>query len=87
METLLFCWNSLTISSVSSSPESTTIISYSVFASVFWLHRQIKVEYKYNDGIKIAEENGKFVALDITIDDKLYEEFMYRKLLRQCFNI
>ncbi len=44
----------------------------------------LKVEYKYNEGIKVAEENGKFVALDITIDDKLYEEFMYRKLLRQC---
>ena len=44
----------------------------------------LKVEYKYNDGIKVAEENDKLVALDITIDDKLYEEFMYRKLLRQC---
>lgn len=44
----------------------------------------LKVEYKYNDGIKVAEEQGKFVALDITIDDQLYEEFMYRKLLRQC---
>ena len=38
--------------------------------------------YKYNEGIKVAEENDKLVALDITIDDKLYEEFMYRKLLR-----
>ena len=48
------------------------------------LKETLKVEYKYNEGIKVAEENGKFVALDNTIDDKLYEEFMYRKLLRQC---
>ena len=48
------------------------------------VHDTLKVEYKYNDGIKVAEENDKLVALDITIDDKLYEEFMYRKLLRQC---
>ena len=40
--------------------------------------------YKYNEGIKVVEENNKLVALDITIDSKLYEEFMYRKLLRQC---
>ena len=48
------------------------------------VHDTLKVEYKYNDGIKVVEENDKLVALDITIDDKLYEEFMYRKLLRQC---
>ena len=48
------------------------------------VHDTLKVEYKYNDGVKVAEENDKLVALDITIDDKLYEEFMYRKLLRQC---
>ena len=44
----------------------------------------LKVEYKYITGIKGVEENEKLVALDITIDDELYEEFMYRKLLRQC---
>ena len=48
------------------------------------LHNTLKVQYKYNEGIKVTEENDKLVALDITIDDKLYEEFMYRKLLRQC---
>lgn len=48
------------------------------------LPETLKVEYKYNDGIKVVEEQGKFVALDITVDDKLYEEFMYRKLLRHC---
>lgn len=47
-------------------------------------HNTLKIEYKYVDEIKVAEENEKLVALDITIDDKLYEEFMYRKLLRQC---
>lgn len=48
------------------------------------LPETLKIEYKYNIGIKIAEEQGKFVALDVTVDDKLYEEFMYRKLLRHC---
>ena len=48
------------------------------------VHDTLRVEYKYNEGIKVAEENDKLVALEITIDDKLYEEFMYRKLLRQC---
>lgn len=44
----------------------------------------LKVEYKYNNGLKVAEENNELVALDIRVDDKLYEEFLYRKLLRQC---
>lgn len=44
----------------------------------------LKVEYKYNEGIKVIEENDKLVALDVTIDEKLYEEFLYRKLLRHC---
>ena len=48
------------------------------------VHDTLKVLYKYNEGIKVAEENDKLVALDTTINDKLYEEFMYRKLLRQC---
>ncbi len=48
------------------------------------LPETLKVEYKYNDGIRVVEEQGKFVALDITVDDQLYEEFMYRKLLRHC---
>ena len=44
----------------------------------------LKVEFKYQEGIKAIEDNDKVVALDITINDDLYEEFMYRKLLRQC---
>lgn len=48
------------------------------------LPNTLKIEYKYNEGIKVYEENEKLVALDITIDEELYEEFMYRKLLRQC---
>lgn len=55
-----------------------------VLKDIELVHDTLKVEYKYKDGIKVAFENDKFVALDITIDDKLYEEFMYRKLLRQC---
>lgn len=48
------------------------------------LPETLKVEYKYNNGIKVVEEKEKLVALDITVNEKLYEEFMYRKLLRQC---
>ena len=44
----------------------------------------LKVEYKYLDNIRVASDEDKLVALDVTIDDKLYEEFMYRKFLRQC---
>ena len=44
----------------------------------------LKVEYRYNSGIKGVMDSDRFVGLDVTIDDELYEEFMYRKLLRQC---
>lgn len=48
------------------------------------LPETLKVEYRYNEGIKGAVDGDRFVGLDVTIDDELYEEFMYRKLLRQC---
>lgn len=44
----------------------------------------LQVEYQYNEGIKVAEDKDKLIALDVTIDEKLYEEFMFRKLLRHC---
>ena len=44
----------------------------------------LKVEYKYNEGIKAIEDNNVLVALDLNIDEKLYEEFIYRKVLRAC---
>lgn len=44
----------------------------------------LQVEYQYNAGIKVAEDKDKLIALDVTIDEKLYEEFMFRKLLRHC---
>ena len=34
----------------------------------------LKVEYRYNSGIKGVMDSNKFVGLDVTIDDELYEE-------------
>ena len=43
------------------------------------MHDTLKVEYKYNDGIKVAEENDKLVALDITIADIQFPHQLLRR--------
>ena len=44
----------------------------------------LNIEFKEKDSVKIEEENGIIIALDITITDELKKEGILRDIIRQC---
>lgn len=44
----------------------------------------LKLNYKYKEDVVVNENNDKLIGINISIDDNLLEEGLYREILRYC---